>query len=255
MNRKVPGDMTPEISDQQRFWNAWNAEFREDPTKLAPVNQRQAQFVLQRLRELGPERRDIVEVGCGSGWLCGQMRSFGSVCGFDLSDEVLERSRARYPDVRFVAGDFQRMNLPVESADVVVTLEVLSHVSEQREFMRRLAQLLRPGGFLLLATQNRFVLERFEAVRPAQPGQIRHWVNARELRALLRPHFQTIKMTSLVTVGHSGVLRFLNSARLNAVLAKLGVDASYDLLKESMLLGHTLMVFACKPLRANGGAK
>jgi SAM-dependent methyltransferase len=44
--------------------------------------------------------------------------------------------------------------------DFVVTLEVPSHVSDQPAYLRKIAALLKPGGYLVLATHNGPVLER-----------------------------------------------------------------------------------------------
>ncbi len=242
-----PRDADASIAEQQRFWNAWNAEYREDEARLAPVNRRQAEQVLQWLSALHRDvPLDIVEVGCGSGWFCERMRAFGVVRGIDLSDQILERSRMRFPGVDFVAGDFMQMQLPPLSADVVVGLEVLSHIADQTAFVGRLAQLLRPDGHLMLATQNRFVLERTEGVQPPGLGQVRRWVDAATLRGWLRPHFEVIQLKSLHPTGHRGVLRWVNSRKLESLLRKMGFAAGWTTVRERSMLGHTLIVLARK---------
>jgi 2-polyprenyl-3-methyl-5-hydroxy-6-metoxy-1,4-benzoquinol methylase len=64
---------------------------------------------------------------------------------------------------------------------------MLAHVEDQVAFVDKIAELLRPGGYLMLATQNKFTLSRWSEVVPQAPGQIRKWVDAKELRRLLRP--------------------------------------------------------------------
>jgi len=238
---------------QRQFWNAWNARFREEGMQLPPPNARQAQTVLGWLRGTDRGPRDIVEVGCGSGWLCGLMTEFGKVQGIDLADEVLARSRARFREATFTAGDFMRMELPPAGAHVVVALEVLSHVSDQPAFISRVAQLLRGDGVLMLATQNRFVLERTAGVTPKAPGQVRQWVDAAELRRLLEPQFEILQLTSLHPTGHLGVLRWVNSGRLESLLSSIGLANAWTSLREKWLLGHTLMVHARKRVSQFGG--
>jgi 2-polyprenyl-3-methyl-5-hydroxy-6-metoxy-1,4-benzoquinol methylase len=120
------------------------------------------------LESLGRTDLSILEVGCGSGWFCPQLMRFGVVTGTDLSDEGLARAQQRAPEATFVAGDFMSLDLRTDF-DVVVTLEVLSHVLDQRAFIGKLASHLRPGGHLMLATQNRFVLQYLNWRPP--PGQ------------------------------------------------------------------------------------
>ena len=83
---------------------------------------------------------DIIDVGFGAGWFCPQLTHFGRVTGTDLSDEVLARAKRRVPDVNFVPGDFMDLDFGANSFDVIVALEVLSHVADQRAFIRKLAE-------------------------------------------------------------------------------------------------------------------
>jgi SAM-dependent methyltransferase len=181
------------IALQQGFWNQWN-ESREK--SLEEVSRRQARIICGWLRALGKDL-DIIDVGCGAGWLCSQLTPFGRVTGTDLADEVLARARSRTPDVRFVSGDFMKLDFGLRRFDVVVTLEVLSHVADQRAFVNKLASLLRPGGHLMLATQNRLVLKNLNFIPPPAPGQLRRWVDRCELRGLLEPEFEILELFSV----------------------------------------------------------
>src|SRR6185312_9908310 len=109
---------------QQRFWNEWNAAARE--RQLEPVCTDQAEIITGWLREFGRHDLDILDAGCGTGWLCERLRPFGAVTGTDLSHEILDRARMRLPDVRFVAGDFMTLDFGRGAFDVVTTLKVLS---------------------------------------------------------------------------------------------------------------------------------
>lgn len=242
----------PPTDEQRAFWNAWNASTREH--SLGEVSRRQREVALGWLEAMGREDLTIIDFGCGSGWLCEDLRGYGAVTGVDLSDEVLERARKRMPDVTFVAGDIMTMELGESAFDVVVTLEVLSHIADQPAFVQRLARLLKPGGALMLATQNRPILRRNADVPPAQPGQLRHWVDSGELRRLLAPHFRIKRLRSLTPRGHNGFLRYVNSYKLAAALRALRLEGAAEHLKEQLGLGWTLMVLAEKraPMRADG---
>jgi 2-polyprenyl-3-methyl-5-hydroxy-6-metoxy-1,4-benzoquinol methylase len=239
------------IPQQRNFWNTWNSTYLE--RQRGVPSRRQAELVMRWLERLGRRDLAILDVGCGSGWLSAQLTPFGRVTGTDLSDEVLSRARVRWPDVLFVAGDFMEHDFTPGSLDVIVCLEVLAHVADQPRFLDRVARLLRPGGHLMLATQNRFVLERSSDVSPRGPGQIRQWAGVRELRRLLQPNFEIVEMTSVVPHGDRGILRVVNSTKLNRAASLLVGQAVLDRLKERVLLGHTLMVLA-RPRRAGAGA-
>lgn len=233
----------PPLARQRAFWNAWNASARE--SGVPEVSARQAREVEGWLERIGRRDLAILEAGCGAGWLCPRLARYGAVTGTDLSDEVLARARARHPGVAFVAGDFMEIPFPREGYDVVVTLEVLSHVADQAAFLARIADLLKPGGRLMLATQNRPVLERFNRLPPPAAGQIRRWVDARELAALLAPRFEIVALFSATPRADHGLMRLVHSATLNRPIRALFGD-SLDRLKERMGLGWTLMALARK---------
>jgi 2-polyprenyl-3-methyl-5-hydroxy-6-metoxy-1,4-benzoquinol methylase len=202
------------ISLQQSFWNGWNASNRE--RSVDEVSRRQAEVVCEWLSSLGRKDLEIIDVGCGAGWLCPQLTRFGRVTGTDLSDEVLARARERLPGVTFVAGDFMDLDFGARSFDVIVSLEVLSHVADQRAFLNKLASHLRPRSYLMLATQNRVVLQCLNLIPPPAPGQLRRWVDRRELQELLEENFEIMKIFSVTPkVGRGlGIKKLANSLRL-----------------------------------------
>jgi SAM-dependent methyltransferase len=239
----APNHEQPSLEAQRAAWNSWNAATRE--TRMSPVSVHQARVIENWLNDLRrPDGLDLLDAGCGSGWMAERLLPFGRVTGVDLADEVVARAAARVPGATFLAGDFATVPLPLSGFDVIVALELLSHVSDQPALMTRFASLLRPGGSLLLATQNRPILERWSEVGPPAPGHLRRWVDAGELRALLGPEFRIRVLTSVMPVGDRGYLQVVNSFKLNRLLGAFLGPARVEQAKENLLLGHTLMVRA-----------
>ncbi|MBA8876616.1 class I SAM-dependent methyltransferase [Phyllobacterium myrsinacearum] len=235
------------IAMQQRFWNEWNASTRE--MHLDEVSFRQAAVVRDWLMRQGSKTLDILEVGCGACWFSDELSQFGQVTGTDLSDEVLARAQQNIPQVRFVSGDFMGLDFGIQSFDVIVCLEVLSHIADQPAFITKLASHLRPGGYLMLATQNKTVLQKYNRIPPPGPGQLRQWVDRTELASLLSAHFEIIELFSVTPRANKGLLRILHSRTLNRPVRAL-IGDRLDKLKEAMGLGWTLMVRARKPVSA-----
>lgn len=240
MDKSSVGDVP--LAQQREAWNRWNAHARE--VSVGPISRRQADEMLGWLDAAGVRAAEILDVGCGTGWMCERLLPYGSVTGIDLAHEVLDRARARLPQVRFLAGDLDSLDLPRGGFDVVVSLEVLAHVADQPRFLQRIAALLRPGGLLLLATQNRPVLERWSEIGAPIPGTHRHWVDARALRELLAPAFRVQTLTSIAPVGDQGLLRLANSVKVNRALGWVVGQDRLTRWKEQALLGHTLLVRA-----------
>ncbi|MGD2131610.1 MAG: methyltransferase domain-containing protein [Maricaulaceae bacterium] len=228
-------------SAQVDFWDRWNAEFREQALDRPSTDQRDV--VLRWLDRLDRNDLNIIEVGCGAGWLCRSLTRFGDVVATDLAEGAVSRAAARSPEVDFVAGDFMELDFGAQSFDVVIALEVLSHVPDQAAFVAKLATLLRPGGALMLATQNRPVLKRHNTVDPAQPGQLRRWVDSRELRSLLDPHFEVRELFSITPRSNKGWMRAICSIKVNTFMER-ALGKWTTRLKERLGLGWTLMVLA-----------
>jgi 2-polyprenyl-3-methyl-5-hydroxy-6-metoxy-1,4-benzoquinol methylase len=232
------------LEDQRKSWNTWNRATREQKVDL--VSERQAEVILQWCATLGRGDLGILDLGCGSGWMSERLLPFGRVTGVDLADETIERARKRAPQIRFLSGDVFDVDLPARHFDLVISLEVLSHVRDQPAFLERIASLLKTGGHLMLATQNRYVLERCDDIGGPKPGQIRHWVDSRQLRRLLAVHYELRELTSVLPVGNRGALRFVNSHKLNRLLALCIPPRLIERSKERLLLGHTLLALARK---------
>jgi 2-polyprenyl-3-methyl-5-hydroxy-6-metoxy-1,4-benzoquinol methylase len=189
----------PPIEFQESFWNRWNTEAREEQP-LDRESLARAAWVVARLRQLQVRDARIIDIGCGTGWLSDRLTSFGSVVATDLAGDVIERARSRYTGVSFAAGDFAALEFPGPPFDAAVCLETLSHVADQQAFVDAIADVLRPGGHVLLTTQNRTVMSRLR-VPPPGPGQIRNWVDGRTLRRLLASRFEAIQIGSINVPG------------------------------------------------------
>ena len=237
-------DSLPGEAAQQRFWNEWNAKHRGTGynPNIDPPTMRRRDTVLQWIRQLGLNQPRILDLGCATGWLTDQLAEFGEVVGTDIADASISEARRRYPQIRFECEDFSNSVGRREEFDVVVSLETLSHVADQPAFIKRICDVLKPGGFLILTTQNRVVFERRVDVTPLANGQIRHWVSPVELRRLLSDDFVVRRLTSLLPEGSLGFLRFVNSPRLNRLVARFVSRGLLQRTKERLGLGQTIAV-------------
>jgi SAM-dependent methyltransferase len=101
---------------------------------------------IERLRRESPIRR-ILDVGCGDGLFFGPLSRFGRVEGLEPDASLLGDPRWR-PRIRVgtLGPDFR----PDEPYDLVLLLDVLEHIEDDREALRAAWRALQPGGHLLL---------------------------------------------------------------------------------------------------------
>ena len=103
---------------------------------------------------------DILDIGCGGGLLCEPMARLGAtVTGVDASREAIDAA-ARHATqsglpityVNACAEDLARQG---RRYDAITALEILEHVADVDSLMTAIAELLKPGGLVILSTVNR----------------------------------------------------------------------------------------------------
>jgi 2-polyprenyl-3-methyl-5-hydroxy-6-metoxy-1,4-benzoquinol methylase len=95
----------------------------------------------------------VLDVGCGDGFLAARLaRRVPFVVAIDADAPVLGRARARFPDARvtWCHGDVLTHPLGRESFDAVVSNATLHQLPDAGQALRRLSQLVRPGGTLAI---------------------------------------------------------------------------------------------------------
>jgi 2-polyprenyl-3-methyl-5-hydroxy-6-metoxy-1,4-benzoquinol methylase len=105
------------------------------------------------VRELG---RRVVEVGCGIGNFTSLLLDREVVVALDCEEACVESLRERYPGQRNLhaftcdAGSAAFRGLARFQPDSVVCLNVLEHIEDDRAALRGMAEIVVPGGVIVL---------------------------------------------------------------------------------------------------------
>lgn len=103
------------------------------------------------LADAGP--RTIFDLGCGNGSVAGHLSSRYAVLGVDYSRQGIEQARAAFPQIRFEHGSaYDDLAGRYGQFDCVLSLEVVEHLYDPRTFARRMFDLVRPGGTVVIST-------------------------------------------------------------------------------------------------------
>jgi 2-polyprenyl-3-methyl-5-hydroxy-6-metoxy-1,4-benzoquinol methylase len=96
----------------------------------------------------------LLDVGCGGGVFLERMRGFGwNVCGLELAADVARRVEQR-TGITIHTGTLPHADLAPQSFDAVTMWHVLEHVPNPRDVLKSAAELLRPGGLLVIEVPN-----------------------------------------------------------------------------------------------------
>jgi ubiquinone biosynthesis O-methyltransferase len=105
------------------------------------------------------EGRSVLEVGCGAGDFSISLSAAGAhVTGVDFSPRAIElaRQKARHHNqsIAFQVADAQTLPFADDSFDVLFSCECLEHDPDPRRMLSELHRVLKPGGVLILTTEN-----------------------------------------------------------------------------------------------------
>lgn len=241
------GLRTPTVDEQRRLWD-WHWQNWQERRAISDWVLQRGERVLAFFSSLALDHPEILDLGCGHGWFSQELSRFGQVTGVDLSEQAIATAKTLYPHITFLAGNVLSCALPAARFDVVVSQEVLAHVDDQAKYLQVAATALRPGGYLILTTANKFVMDRRGPTWDSWPPEhIEKFVDMKGLKRLLLPHFRVLRATTAITtVGSAGILRVINSFKLNKVLSLLIPERYLETLKERAGFGYSLIILAQK---------
>lgn len=104
---------------------------------------------LDFINSLPPSR--ILDVGCGLGFLLGAIDKKHQKFGLEVSSFAAEHAQ-KYAQV--LKSKLEDTDFEEDSFDVVVSHHVIEHVDFPEVFLTKIKQILKPGGYLILATPD-----------------------------------------------------------------------------------------------------
>jgi 2-polyprenyl-6-hydroxyphenyl methylase/3-demethylubiquinone-9 3-methyltransferase len=155
----------------------------------------------------------ILDIGCGGGILSEPLARLGAdVVGADPAKANVEAARLHAAEAG-VAVDYRASTAEAladagERFDVVLAMEVVEHVADLSLFIKRCAEMVKPGGLMVVATINRTIKSFAFAIVGAEyllrwlPRGTHQWdkfITPNELEAVLERHgLRTIDETGVI---------------------------------------------------------
>ena len=126
-------------------------------------------FEMPNFRQMGLDlqNKDVLEIGCGSGYgasLLNQLQP-KSYIGLDVMVEQVQLAGKNYPQFQFLIQDAEDLSqFADESKDAVIIFGVLHHIPNWRKAIEEITRVLKPNGSLFLEEPRGVDIKFFDSI-------------------------------------------------------------------------------------------
>jgi 2-polyprenyl-3-methyl-5-hydroxy-6-metoxy-1,4-benzoquinol methylase len=115
----------------------------------------EAKRLLSWCKDLADDAR-ILDVGCGDGFHLNLLKRYGKKSwkleGIDINQRAIEM--AEKSGLKVHLGSVEDVSLPRESYDLTFMIQTIEHVEKPDRILQSVRELLKPGGKLVIVTDN-----------------------------------------------------------------------------------------------------
>jgi ubiquinone/menaquinone biosynthesis C-methylase UbiE len=134
------------------------ARFYDDPKPVTMTSQNlvsRRRFALEMIESRVAPGSKILDIGCGTGHLAGELMRRGyQAWGVDFSEGMVRYAREHYAADRFQVGDIEQIPFPDNTFDGVMSLGVMEYLSRDEPALREMWRVLKPGGMAVITTPS-----------------------------------------------------------------------------------------------------
>jgi ubiquinone/menaquinone biosynthesis C-methylase UbiE len=108
----------------------------------------------------------ILEVGCGIGSLTAELSRKGyNITGTDISSEAIKYGLEKYGDINLMVQPAEDLSFEDGAFDAVLSFDLFEHIAEIDKHISEVRRVLRPGGYYLFQTPNKYSNIIYETLR------------------------------------------------------------------------------------------
>jgi SAM-dependent methyltransferase len=168
---------------------------------------------------------EVLEIGSGTGNLLRRLVDQGYPArGVEINRELIAESRRWHGQLPIEAVDGVGLPFADASFDIVLSFDVFEHIPDSDAHLAEVRRVLRPGGYYLMQTPNKWTNVAFETIRWRSFTKFRtdhcSLHTLRELTARLQRHGFTVEALDVPVVNdffRDKVRRHLGAAAVRAL--------------------------------------
>ena len=142
-------------------WWSKNGKFKI----LHEIQAIRIKYILETLNKKNLNNTTVLDIGCGGGLVSEGLSKIGAtVTGIDFIKENIKvaKMHAKKNNLRinYFVKDFEKEKI-TSKYDVIIILEVLEHLNNWEEFIKKIKLSLNKNGTLIISTINRNLVSKF----------------------------------------------------------------------------------------------
>lgn len=137
--------------------------------------------------KLNDAKSEILDLGCGRGWLANLLSNFGIVTAIEPVKAVAKYGKSLFPELNIIQGTSKTLIKAGKSNsfDLIISSEVIEHIpdSKKNDFVKNIHLLLKQGGYLIITTPRKDAQQ--EWLKYSDPDQpVEDWLYEKDLEVL-----------------------------------------------------------------------
>ena len=142
-------------------WWSKNGKFKI----LHDIQPIRIKYILEALNKKNLNSTKVLDIGCGGGLIAEGLTKIGAtVTGIDFIKENINiakiHAKKNNLKINYVVKNFEKEKI-TSKYDVIIILEVLEHLSNWEEFLKKIKFNLKKNGVLIISTINRNLISKF----------------------------------------------------------------------------------------------
>jgi len=130
---------------------------------------------------------EILDLGCGRGWLANLLMNFGNVTAIEPVKAVAKYGKSLFPELNIAQGTSKKLIKAgkINYFDLIISSEVIEHIpdSKKNDFIKSIYFILKPGGHLIITSPRKDAQQDW--LKYSNPDQsVENWLYEKDLEAL-----------------------------------------------------------------------
>lgn len=155
--------MDEDLKKQQELYDdGWRKELQAGKEERGNLQTNLEFLALTNVLKPGDK---VLEIGCGIGSAVFELSQQGyDVTGTDISSAAIAYGQKKYGNIRLEVQAAETLPYEDESFDVALSFDLFEHIAQIDRHVSEVRRVLRPGGFYLFQTPNKYSNVIFETL-------------------------------------------------------------------------------------------